>query len=97
MMCAKFGIIVIAKNDLAMGGRDLWITLYMAEFQTNKLGFNKSVFETKHFKTCLLNFIVNSILNSIYTLHNRHIAIIIGSKCTGMRSLENIELPFLYR
>ena len=29
MMCAKFGIIVIANNDLAMGGgRDLWITLY---------------------------------------------------------------------
>ena len=28
MICAKFGIIVIANNDLAMGGRDLWITLY---------------------------------------------------------------------
>ena len=28
MMCAKFGIIVIANNDLEMGGRDLWI-IYM--------------------------------------------------------------------
>ena len=27
-MCSKFGIIMIANNDLAMGGRDLWITLY---------------------------------------------------------------------
>ena len=29
MMCAKFGIIASANDDLAMGGRDLWITLYV--------------------------------------------------------------------
>ena len=30
-MCAKFGTIVMANNDLAKGGRDLWITLYNEE------------------------------------------------------------------
>ena len=34
-MCAKFGIIVIANNDLAMGGRDLWITLYNSTAKMN--------------------------------------------------------------
>ena len=28
-MCAKFGTIVIANYNLAGGGRDLWITLYL--------------------------------------------------------------------
>ena len=28
IMCAKFGTIVMVNNYLAMGGRDLWITLY---------------------------------------------------------------------
>ena len=28
MICAKFGTIVMANNDLARGVRDLWITLY---------------------------------------------------------------------
>ena len=27
-MCAEFGTIVMANNDLARGGGDLWITLY---------------------------------------------------------------------
>ena len=35
-MCAKFGIIVIANNDLAIGGRDLWITLYTMRCKIRK-------------------------------------------------------------
>ena len=30
MICVKFGTIAMANNDLAKGGRDLWITLYIA-------------------------------------------------------------------
>ena len=57
MMCAKFGIIVIANNDLAMGGRDLWITLYttiwylvlIVQAQNQPFGLNPDILELTDF------------------------------------------------
>ena len=57
MMCAKFGTIVTANNDLATGGRDLWITLYNVHPESNSLWTTANGFKFKrvNFKLRLTN------------------------------------------